>query len=75
MGWEERNHIESLYLFRSGTLNQETEIYFLWFANGVLKLQRIIAAKANLADYLQCDFRGPFIQAESFKIDFQYNAI
>ncbi len=43
MVWEEEKKVESFYLLRRGTLSsKETEEYFLWFSNGVLKLERTI---------------------------------
>ena len=71
MGSENESHIESLYLFRSGTLPQEeTEQYFFWFSNGLLKLERVISDR-NRPSYLQADFRGPFRDgAKRFKLDF-----
>jgi len=71
MGFEQRENIESLYLFKMGTLKKEDEDYFLWFANGVLKLKRKTEGKDE-DDYIQAEFRGPFAHARRFKLDFDY---
>jgi hypothetical protein len=72
MVWEEQSSIESLYLFRSGTIDEDLKEYFVWFANGVLQIKR---SQANNRTYLECDFRGPFKQSLPFKLDFNYDFI
>jgi hypothetical protein len=72
MGWEEINKIESLYIFRSGTIDEKLEAFILWFANGVLKMER---EESNHKYIINCDFRGPFKSAKHFKLDFDYNMI
>jgi hypothetical protein len=75
MVWEEEKKVESLYLLRPGTLSsKETEQYFLWFSNGVLKLERTIPKdKRDIyykSGYIEADFRGPFKGSFKFKLDF-----
>lgn len=73
MGYEFRENLESLYLFKSGTLPKEDEEYFLWFANGDFRiLRKIPEENDDKKDYLQVDFRGPFKHAKRFKLDFDY---
>jgi hypothetical protein len=76
MGSEDERKIESLYLFRTGTLPQaQTEQYFFWFSNGLLRLERVLP-EANVVSHLQADFRGPFKKgARRFKLDFQFKLI
>lgn len=69
MGFEQRKKIESLYLFRAGTMPKEKEEYFLWFANGVLKMNR---KTDNSTSYIEIDFRGPFKEPQQFKLDYDY---
>ena len=73
MGWEQRNDIESLYLFRSGTIDEKLGEYFLWLANGALNIQRIQSDNDNPKDYLLCEFRGALREPTRFKLDFEYN--
>lgn len=76
MGYEYREKLESLYLFKSGTLPKEDEEYFLWFANGAFKILRKTSVENGVTnDYLEIDFRGPFKQAKTFKLDFSYGQI
>jgi hypothetical protein len=77
MVWENSNNVESLYLFRPGTISsKEMEEYFLWFSNGVLKLERKFSDEKDHKDYLQADFRGPFEDgARRFRLDFQFHLV
>jgi hypothetical protein len=72
MEWEELNNVESLYVLRSGTLPSELEQYFLWFANGTLRLTR---TTDGAKDFLQADFRGPFNHAVTFRLDYDFKLI
>ena len=71
---------QTLYLLRPGTLSsKETEQYFLWFSNGVLKLERTIPEdKRDIyykSGYIEADFRGPFKGSFKFKLDFDFKLI
>jgi CBS domain-containing protein len=71
MNWEFGHKVESLYMFRAGVLPEETEEYFLWFFHGTLKMKRVMSEDGNSSnDYIAADFRGPFKQAKSFKLNF-----
>jgi len=72
MGYEQRNYLETLYLFRKGTMEPEREEYFLWFANGVLDMKR---ETSGTSQYIDVDFRGPFNVPKQFKMDFEYRKI
>jgi hypothetical protein len=64
------------YLFRPGTISKEIEEYFLWFSNGVLKLERKFSDEKDHKSYLQADFRGRFEDgARRFRLDFQFHLL
>ncbi|MDF0590981.1 hypothetical protein [Candidatus Methanocrinis natronophilus] len=67
MFWEEKNHINSLYIFRTGTLKQELEGYILWFANSVITLT------TDKQDNPIMKTRGLFNDPRCFKIDYDLN--
>lgn len=71
MGFEQRKHVESLYLFRMGTMAKTDEEYVLWFANGLLKMkQETDSTKKNV---LAVEFNGPFREPQKFHLDYEYN--
>jgi hypothetical protein len=72
MGFEQRRKIESLYLLRSGTMEKEKEQYFLWFANGTLRMD---AKNENGKEIINIEFRGPFIEPKKFKLDHNYGLL
>jgi len=73
MGFEQRQKIESLYLFRKGTIPKDKEQYFLWFANGTLELTR--TEPSNGVVNVKGDFRGPFIAPKLFTMDYNYELV
>lgn len=68
MGYEQRKNLESLYLFRQNTMEKEKEEYFLWFANGVMRMTRE-------SQNIRVDFRGPFKQPVTFFMDYDYKLV
>ena len=72
MGFEQRREIQSLYLFRSGTMEKEKEEYFLWFANGVLQMKSETTADPK-KQVIDVEFRGPFRTPRTFMMDYNYN--
>jgi len=70
MGYEQRHNVDSLYLFRSGTMPKEQEQYFQWFANGLAKLTRF--EQKNDSCLIEVDFRGPFKEPKKFLMDYDY---
>lgn len=72
MGFEQRRGIQSLYLFRIGTMEKEKEEYFLWFANGVLQMKRKIIDPGK-KEIIDVEFRGPFREPRKFMIDYRYD--
>ena len=73
MGFEQRNGVESLYLFRMGTMDKIKEEYFLWFSNGLLRLKQETDSKND--EILDVKFRGPFRVPQKFKMDYNYNEL
>jgi len=71
MGYEQRHNVDSLYLFRSGTMPKEQEEYFQWFTNGLAKLTRY--EQENNHCLIEVDFRGPFKEPKKFLMDYDYN--
>ena len=72
MGFEQRREIQSLYLFRSGTMQKEKEEYFLWFANGVLQMKSKTTEDPK-KQVIDVEFRGPFRTPKKFMLDYSYN--
>ncbi len=70
MGFEQRENIDSLYLFRTGTMKPEKEEYFLWFANGIITIKRKILEKSE--PVLSVDMQGPFKTPVTFEMGFDY---
>lgn len=73
MGFEQRMNVESLYLFRMGTMEKTKEEYILWFANGLLRMKQ--ETEPNKKEILDVEFRGPFREPKKFKMDYNYNEI
>lgn len=73
MVWEEMHHVESLYLLRSGTLNDETLQYFRWFANGELRLEG--SGKAGGGPHIEAVLRGPFDEPRRFELSYSYDRV
>ena len=70
MGFEQRENIDSLYLFRTGTMKPEKEEYFLWFANGIITIKR--KNLENMDDTLSVDVQGPSKTPITFEMNFNY---
>ncbi len=73
MGFEQRKGIESLYLFRMGTMDKIEEEYFLWFSNGLLRMKQ--GTNSKNGEMLDVEFRGPFSTPQKFKMDYNYNEV
>ncbi len=73
MGFEQRKKIESLYLFRMGTMDKIKEEYVLWFSNGLLQMKQETDPKDR--KILDVVFRGPFREPQKFKMDYNYNEL
>jgi hypothetical protein len=69
MGFEQRQKISSLYLFRKNTIEELKENYFLWFANGVLKMEH------DNNSNIKVEFRGPFSIPQQFYLDYKFDLI
>ena len=74
MVWEDLANVESLYLMRSGTLDDVVTQYFKWFANGVLEL-KVKGSKAPGPKHLAASLRGPFKEPVEFDLDFDFNLL
>ncbi len=70
MGFEQRNEIESLYLFRIDTMDKIKEEYFQWFSNGLLRMTQ--ETDPTKGEILDVEFRGPFRTPQKFKMDYNY---
>lgn len=68
MVWEEKNNVESLYIFRVGTIEKHLEEYIFWFANTVINLE----AKENK---ILMTIRGLFRKPKTYDIDFDFNFV
>lgn len=70
MGFKQRRKIESVYLLRNRTMENEKEQYFLWFANGILQMKAVSEDKKELIDV---KFTSPFREPKKFKLDYNYD--
>jgi hypothetical protein len=72
MCWEEKHNVQSLYLFREGTLDEKLEEYFLWFANTVIYMESVKKKEKCIIQMKTCRLLD---KPKEFEIDYNYKLI